>query len=106
MGTKVRILAVVMLDGITYHPNQVVDFPPAVAKALAADGQVDPNKNAVAYCVEQLGAEVVVHSVAPTSAAIAEHLAAIADCESRLAAAPDADKPGIEAELAQLKAAE
>lgn len=102
MGTKVRILAVLTLDGITYKPNQVVDMPPAPAKALAANNQVDPHKEAVAYCVKELGAEVIVHVAPPSSADLAERMAAIADCEARLAAAPDADKPSIEVELAAL----
>ena len=61
MGTKVRVLAAIVVDGVTYQPDQVVDLPAGVAKALAADGQVDPNKDAVAYATKELGAEVIVH---------------------------------------------
>lgn len=61
MGTKVRILTAVTLDGIRYQANQVVDLPASTAKAQQAAGVVDPHKDAVAYCVNELGAQVVVH---------------------------------------------
>jgi hypothetical protein len=61
MGTKVRILTAVTLDGIHYQANQVVDLPAGTAKAQQAAGVVDPHKDAVAYCVNELGAQVVVH---------------------------------------------
>lgn len=64
MGTKVRILAAVTLDGIAYQPNQVVDLPAATAKAQQAAGIVDPHKDAVAYCVAEFGATVIVHKAA------------------------------------------
>lgn len=62
MGTKVRVLAALTLDGITYQPDQVIDLPAVVAKAFADLGQVDPHKDAVAYCVKELGREVIVHT--------------------------------------------
>ena len=49
MGTKVRVLCAVIIDGVKYQPDQVADLPAAIAKQFAADGQVDPNKDAVAY---------------------------------------------------------
>jgi hypothetical protein len=67
MGTKARILAVVHLDGKIYQPNQVVDLPAANAKSLADQGQVDPDKGAISYCINELGAEVIVHA-APKAA--------------------------------------
>jgi ABC-type nitrate/sulfonate/bicarbonate transport system substrate-binding protein len=69
MGTKVRILAALQLDGVSYQPNQVVDMPPAAAKAFTADGQVDANKDAVNYCIKELGAEVIVHGAVEEPAA-------------------------------------
>lgn len=115
MGTKVRILAVVPLDGITYTPDQVVDLPPAVAKALAAAGHVDPHKEAVAYCVNTLGAKVLVHASAPSApsadeqrlqaeiaklqAEIAKLQAEIAQLEADLSAAAEADQPAIQQAL-------
>lgn len=71
MGTKVRILAALTLDGVAYQPNQVVDMPAATAKSYQAEGQVDANKDAVAYCVNELGAVVIVHAV-PVAEAPAE----------------------------------
>lgn len=61
MGTQARILVAVQLDGQIYQPNQVVDLPPAVAKALRAEGNVDTSKEAIAYCLDELGATVIVH---------------------------------------------
>ena len=64
MGTQARILVAVQLDGQIYQPNQVVDLPPAVAKALRTEGDIDTSKEAVAYCVDELGATVIVHQAA------------------------------------------
>jgi hypothetical protein len=69
MGTKVRILTAVVLDGIRYQPDQVVDLPSATAKAQQAAGAVDPHKDAVAFCEKVLGAEVVVHKAPAKEAA-------------------------------------
>ena len=68
---KVRILADVQVEGTDYKPNQVVDLPTDVAKQLAKAGQVDPNPDAVTYCIEKEGAEVIVHG-APKAAADAQ----------------------------------
>lgn len=72
MGTKSRILFSQKIDGKNYQTNQVVDLPAAQAKALANEGAIDVNKGAVAYCVEQLGAEVILHNCAdaPTDSAL------------------------------------
>lgn len=67
MGTKVRVLCKIAVDRVDYYPDQVVELPPGVAKAFADAGQVDPHKDAVAYAVKSLGAEVVAH---PEPAAI------------------------------------
>lgn len=61
MGTKVRMLSDQPVDGITYKTNQVVDFPTGTAKSLKMQGVADDTPEAVAYCVNELGAEVVVH---------------------------------------------
>lgn len=61
MGTKARILLSLHLDGRDYEPNQIVDFPPAMAKALSNEGQIDISKEAVSYCTNELGAQVIVH---------------------------------------------
>lgn len=72
MGTKVRILAALTLDGVPYQPNQVVDMPSAAAKSFQADGQVDANKDAIAYCLNELGATVIVHASPAAAEAIIE----------------------------------
>lgn len=105
MGTKVRVLCLITVAGIGYKPDQVVDLPSAVAKSLAAEGQVDPHKEAVAYCIRELGAEVIVHvDPVDAEAAAAAKAAAIADLEARIAAAAEADKPALQAELEKLAA--
>ena len=68
MGTKVRILVAVNIDGIPYRPNQVVELPAAVAKTQAAAGTVDANAAAVAYCINDLGEKSVVHQVSAQEA--------------------------------------
>lgn len=104
MGTKVRVLCMINVDGVEYKPDQVVDLPAGIAKSLAAEGQVDPHKEAVAYCVKELGAEVVMHvDPAEAAEAAAAKAAAIADLEAKLAAAAEADKPALQAELDKLK---
>ena len=63
MGTKVRILTDVNIDGVSYKANQVVDLPAATAKAQQESGAVDAHKEAVSYCVNELGAQVVIHQL-------------------------------------------
>lgn len=105
MGTKVRILVDVKLDGQSYAPNSVVDLPSAVAKSLVESGQADANKEAVAYCIKELGAEVTVHvDSAVAEAAAAAKAAAIAELQAKIDAAAPADKAALEAELASLTA--
>ena len=67
MGTIVRILADVKVQNVDYKPNQVVDFPAALAKQLTTSGNADAAPEAVAYCTDELKAEVIAHQ-APTSA--------------------------------------
>ena len=51
MGTKVRVLSDISIDGVEYKPNQVVDLPTAVAKQQVATGNVDASPEAVDYCI-------------------------------------------------------
>jgi hypothetical protein len=64
MGTKVRILTDIRIDGVPYAANQVVDLPVGTAKAQESAGLVDAHKDAVAYCINELGTKPVVHEVA------------------------------------------
>lgn len=61
-----RVLVTVHRDGQVYAPDAVVAFPPDVARGLVADGALDMNPDAVAYCIG-MGAQVVQH--APASGA-------------------------------------
>jgi hypothetical protein len=56
----VRILAAVILDAITYKPDQVVELEAGIANDLADKGAVDKHKDAVAYALAQ-GATVIRH---------------------------------------------
>ncbi len=58
---KVRILVDQQIDGTPYRCNDVVDIPTELAKPLIEQGAVDDNKVAVAYCISDLGATVIVH---------------------------------------------
>lgn len=98
MGTKVRILVAGLIAGVMYKPDQVVELPHALAKAHAADGMVDPNKEAVAYCVNELGAAVIVHQTPPTPEQV-QLQAEIATLEASLAAAADEDKAAIQEQI-------
>lgn len=77
---------------VNYKAGDTVDLTPSLA-AVAVK--------------EKWAKEIAVKAKPdPEAEAAAAKAAAIADCEARLAAAAEADKPGIEAELAQLKAPE
>lgn len=64
MGTKVRVLSDIQIEGVSYKPNQVVDLPANLAKQQASAGTVDPTAEAVDYCLAELKAEVIVHAPA------------------------------------------
>lgn len=104
MGTKVRVLAACTIGGLLFKPDQVVDLPGPLAKAHAAAGDVDPHKDAVAYCVNELKAEVIVYEVPKTPEQL-QLEADIAALEAKLAEAPDDAKAAIQAELDAKKAA-
>jgi hypothetical protein len=77
---RVRILVDRTVEGLQYKANQVVDFPESIAKQLIETGEVDDSKGAVKYCMEQLGAEPIVHEEAAERAATAQ----FADLETAL----------------------
>lgn len=77
---RVRILVDRTVEGLQYKTNQVVDFPDAVGKQLIESGEVDDSKGAVKYCMEELGAEPIVHEEAAERAATAQ----FADLEAAL----------------------
>lgn len=58
---KVRILVDQQIDGTPYRCNDVVDLPAELANPLLEQGAVDDHKAAVAYCLNELGATVIVH---------------------------------------------
>lgn len=60
--TACRILVVCQPDGVSYTPNQVVEFPTAMIAQLKEHGVVDPSKGAVEYCTKELGVVPVVHA--------------------------------------------
>lgn len=59
-SVSVRILREVTVGDVTYKPDQVVNFSSDQSDALAADGSVDANPDAVAYAVAN-GAVTVDH---------------------------------------------
>ena len=103
MGKKVRILADQNIEGVPYKGDQVVDLPAAVAKQLSADGQVDPHPDAVAYCINALGQEVIAHEK-QDSAEVVRVKEDILQLEERLKTASDEEKPVIEDQIAANKA--
>ena len=99
MGTKVRVLTALLIGTVGYQANQVVDLDPALAKSLAKDGQVDPSKEAVAYCINELGEKVIVHQQ-PESEAVIAARAQVATLQADLDAAVEENKPAIAEKLA------
>lgn len=84
---KARILADVVIDGLQYRVNQVVDMPADAAKAMAKEGQIDTDKAAVAYCVDELGAVVINHETASKTQAQIDYDTAVAAAAAARAAA-------------------
>jgi len=62
---KVRMLMEKEVDGILYKVNSVVSFVESKAKELCQLGCADAHPDAVAHCIENLGAEVVEHGAEP-----------------------------------------
>lgn len=73
--TRVRVLVDVAINGITYHPDDVVDLPLETAKAHSKEGDVDPNPDAVAYALSQNPGATKAHpgQIAPTAAPQEQH---------------------------------
>lgn len=104
MGTKVRILVACAIGGMSFKPDQVVDLPATLAKQHAAAGEVDPNKEAVAYCVNELKAEVIAYE-APLTAEQIQLQAEIDALKAQLADAAEGVKATIQATLDEKTAA-
>lgn len=108
MSTKLvaaRVLCDNVLHGI--KAEQLLEADAAVIKALAADGVVDPHKEAVAYA-RGTGAAVVRSSIELAAQAAAERVDAlrveIAKLEDLVAKAQDeATRAALAAELAAAK---
>lgn len=66
MPKIVRVLSELPLDGKKYQPNALVKLDDKRAKALESAGAVDATAEAVAYCKDELGVEVVEHAPAAT----------------------------------------
>lgn len=58
---RVRMLVDALVDAIQYRGNQVVELPDLTAKRLIENGEADGHKDAVTYCLDVFGAEVIVH---------------------------------------------
>jgi hypothetical protein len=57
----VRVLVDLMVEGLSYKTNQVVDFPEKVIRDHVQHGSVDASPEAVDYCKSELKATVLVH---------------------------------------------
>lgn len=94
--TQALVLCAVAAHGI--KPDQLLEADAALIKALAADGSVDPNKDAVA-AAKARGAEVVRSIVEQAAEARA---AAVATIQAELAQLADsAAKPDLDAAARQ-----
>ena len=93
---KVRILVDGPLGGVAYRCNDVVNLPDALAKAHA--DAVDANKEAVAYALSINGGNVIEH-VDPQQAQRTALEELIAQLEASLAAADEAGKAAIAADI-------
>ncbi|AQW28813.1 hypothetical protein ACKZDW_09005 [Ralstonia syzygii subsp. celebesensis] len=62
MPKTVRVLSSLALDDQKYPPNSLVTIDDKRAKSLEASGDVDSDADAVSYCREQLGVEVIDHA--------------------------------------------
>ena len=72
MPKQARILVDTYLDGQIYKPDQVVEFDNETAKALAAAGNIDLDRGAVLYCVDELKVQMVKHAITPEEIARVE----------------------------------
>ncbi|MEK6788501.1 MAG: hypothetical protein AABY68_06080 [Pseudomonadota bacterium] len=60
---KVRMLMRHEIEGVEYPVNAVVALDESLVKSLVKEGIVDSSKAAVDYCINELGARVIEHSV-------------------------------------------
>lgn len=112
---KARILVDKNIDGVHYKCNQVIDADSALIKELVKEGAADDHPDAVKHCIDNEGAEPILHAALPgtkkeakRAAAHAALTAELAQLEADYEAAADADKPAIktagEAKQAELAA--
>lgn len=47
---KARVLVAFELNGVAYHPDQLIELDQSLAKTL--DGQIDADPSAVKYCID------------------------------------------------------
>lgn len=73
---KIRLLVDQVIDGTAYRCNDVVELPAELAKPLIETGSADDNKEAVAYCLNELEKIILVHA-APVIEAVIEAPAAV-----------------------------
>lgn len=104
---KYLVLVAASIAGVSYACGDVINIEKTVGDDYVKAGQLDGAPAATSNAIAN-GAEVIEHvsseDTAAAEAAAAAKAAAIADLEARLAAAADADKPALQAELDKLKA--
>lgn len=97
---KARILSAMQLGALVLSANDVLSADAAVIKQLVKNGQVDDTPAAVKFCEDQ-GCTAVEYAVPSDNAAARKVLQGeISDLEEKLAAAADADKTALAAQLA------
>jgi hypothetical protein len=95
MDKTVRLLLDQQIEGLQYKCNQVVEMAPALAKGLVANALADDSKAGIDYCINDLGAKVIVHESEKDRAAKADLSAALqkqADAKTALKKETDAEK--------------
>ncbi len=62
----VRVTTLILVDGKTYQPNQLVkNIPEKILNSCGDKKQVSNCEAGIAYCKDQLKAEVVDHTAKP-----------------------------------------
>ena len=101
---KYLVLVAASIAGVSYACGDVINIEKTVGDDYVKAGQLDGAPAATSNAIAN-GAEVIEHVAAEdVVTGDAAKAAAIADLEARLAAAADADKPALQAELDKLKA--
>jgi uncharacterized small protein (DUF1192 family) len=85
MPKQARILVDTYLDGQIYKPGQVVEFDNETAKALATAGNIDLDRGAVLYCVDELKVQLIKHAITPEEIARIEADSAVLAAEQAAA---------------------